>query len=403
MRLRVLALDIEGGHGGSSRSLFTAIQHLDLKSISIEVWCKRGGIIEKRYADIGVPVRVCPEMPKVSALQRFSRNVHSQLRFLYQFSKATEFRRTLLKEINLRFDVVHCNHEALAYLGVWMRFRTHAALVFHNRTMLWNNVFGWCQVRLMDHVADRLVFITENEEKNVRNFGANTSGDVIYNPVSVESVQLNDDKQILSDERFKVCCLSNYSWVRGLDRFVEIAQILKRQGRNDVVFVIAGDIKLPKNLPGDIGVVASRGGSLSDYAVAKGVSDMFVFLGHVSDPNWILASCDIVARPSRIDNPWGRDLLEGMIMGKPCIALGAYQGFIINGETGYLLARYSPESFADQIAYLADNPVIVRRLGISARKLVKEKCNPAARAKDLAMTWQAAVQSREQCILRRSG
>ena len=401
MAINVLALDIEGGHGGSSRSLFTAVQHLDLNSINIEVWCKRGGVIEKRYADIGVPVRICPDMPKVTALKRFSRNVYSQLRFLYEFSKATEFRRTLLKEVNSRFDVVHCNHEALAYLGAWIRFRTHAGLVFHNRTMLWNNVFGRCQVRLMDHVADRLVFITENEEKNVRNLGANTSGDVIYNPIAPESRQLNDDKQILPDERFKVCCLSNYSWIRGTDRFVEIAQILKRQGRNDVVFVIAGDIKLPKNLPGDIGVVASSGGNLSDYARAKEVSDMFVFLGHVSDPNRVLASCNIVARPSRIGNPWGRDLLEGMIMGKPTIALGAYQGFVINGETGYLSARYSPESFADQITYLADNPAIVRQLGASAKKLVKEKCNPVARAKDLAMTWHAAVQSREHSSPRR--
>ena len=88
-------------------------------------------------------------------------------------------------------------------------------------------------------------------------------------------------------------------------------------------------------------------------------------------------------------------------MGKPTIALGAYQGFVINGETGYLSARYSPESFADQITYLADNPAIVRQLGASAKKLVKEKCNPVARAKDLAMTWHAAVQSREHSSPRR--
>lgn len=395
MRLRVLALDIEGGHGGSSRSLFTAVQHLDLDSISIEVWCKQGGVIEERYTNIGVRVKVCPDMPKVSALAKFSRNVYSQLRFLYEFAKATEFRKKLVKEIIARFDVVHCNHEALTYLGAWLRSRTNAGIVFHNRTMLWNNVFGQIQIRMMDHVADRLVFITENEEKNVRKLGATTSGNVIYNPVAIGFEQLTGYKQLYPDRRFKVCCLSNYSWIRGIDRFVEVAQVLKRQGRTDVVFVVAGNMQLPSNLPGDLGEIASRGGDLSDYAKSKEVSEMFVFLGHVNDPDRVLFGCDVVARPSRIGNPWGREILEGMMLGKAAIALGTYQGFVINDETGFLLANYSPESFAERITYLADNPAETHRMGLNAKRLVKEKCNPVARARDLAITWHAAVDSRK--------
>ena len=79
MTLKVLALDIEGGHGGSSKSLYTLILHLDPNEVDVEVWCKRKGSIQERYMDIGVCCHVKPDMPKVSALPRFSRNIYGHM------------------------------------------------------------------------------------------------------------------------------------------------------------------------------------------------------------------------------------------------------------------------------------------------------------------------------------
>ena len=39
---------------------------------------------------------------------------------------------------------------------------------------------------------------------------------------------------------------------------------------------------------------------------------MFVFLGHVSEPERVLAGCNVLARLSRENNPWGRDVIEAL-------------------------------------------------------------------------------------------
>ena len=46
--MRVLCLDIEGGYGGSSRSLYESIRHLP-KGVTCEVWCRRAGPIQAQY------------------------------------------------------------------------------------------------------------------------------------------------------------------------------------------------------------------------------------------------------------------------------------------------------------------------------------------------------------------
>ena len=215
MKLNVLALDIEGGHGGSSRSLYFAIQHLDPDQLNIEIWCKRAGAIKDAYSKLGVTCIIEPTMPKVTAFQpRFFRNLYFHLRFIYDFLKARKFRTRLVKAVNTRFDVVHFNHESLAWLGAWLRPRTDTGLVFHNRTRLSDSVFARTQIHLMDRAADRLVFITENEKDNVRKLGAKTSGEVIFNPVTTVNRISNDYEFLRCDSRFKVCSLSNYGWKR---------------------------------------------------------------------------------------------------------------------------------------------------------------------------------------------
>ena len=388
MVLKVLALDIEGGHGGSSKSLYTSILYLDQNVINIEVWCKRQGAIDRQYADIGVQCFVKADMPKVSALPRLSRNILVHLKFLWQFFRTRRFRSNLLNEINSRFDVVHFNHESLAWLGVWLRPRTNAGFIFHNRTMLRHTLFARAQIRAIDYAADDVIYITENERDNVQSLGIKDRGSVIYNPVVSYQDSIKCHEAVVDRSSFKVCCLSNFSWNRGGDRLIEVAEILKFWNRTDVQFVMLGEVILSSSLPGELGNVARNGGNLVDYAISRGVGDMFLFLGHISEPETVVLGCNTVVKPSRELNPWGRDILEGMAMGKPIIGIGSYEGFVKNNETGYLLPKYDAEGFAEKIVYLADNPQETIRMGLNARKLVEEKCNGSQCANDLTKVWQ---------------
>ena len=118
-KIRVLCLDIEGGYGGSSRSLYESIAHLDRAAVVIEVWCKRKGPIQERYKSIGVPVSIFSSMPKVSSLPKISRNLYAYSLFVLHWLMGRPFRRELLTAAR-QVDVVHFNHESLFWAARWL-------------------------------------------------------------------------------------------------------------------------------------------------------------------------------------------------------------------------------------------------------------------------------------------
>ncbi|MDP6953933.1 MAG: glycosyltransferase, partial [Alphaproteobacteria bacterium] len=162
-----------------------------------------------------------------------------------------------------------------------------------------------------------------------------------------------------------------------------------RWGRNDIAFIIAGDMRMRGSLPGELG----RFANLKDYAAAHGVADAFCFLGHVAEPERVLSGCHITARPSREDNPWGRETIESLAAGRPVVATGRYDRFVEDGVTGRLLPAYDAESFAAAILDLADNDPLRERLAVAASRRIAELCDGPARASDLLTIWQNVVRS----------
>lgn len=387
--LRVLCLDIEGGYGGSSRSLYQSIRYLDREAVRVTVWCKRPGPIQEAYAVLGVSCRVTPEMPKVSALPRFSRNLYVHARHWLEFRRAAAFRDELVREAG-RHDIVHMNHEALARLTAWLRPRTTARITIHNRTMLWDTAFARQQVRCMERAATRLVFISENERDNVRRLGGTAPGTVIYNIVEVPASLSALHPRVPIDSRLRVASLANCSWGRGTDRLIEVASALAARGRRDLLFVVAGRTELTGAMPGEAGRIGGKGGTLADYAQARGVADMFLFLGHVPDPERVLAACHVLIKPTREANPWGRDVLESMAHGRPVLSCGIYNRFVEDGVTGLLHPDFVPERMAAELARLADEPSRCENLGRAAEERVRLLCDGPANAVALAGVWQEA-------------
>jgi len=387
--LRILCLDIEGGYGGSSRSLFETISHVDPNEITFEVWCKRAGPAQKRYEEIGVKVRITPFMPKVSSLPRLSRNLLVYGLFCIDWIQSLRFRRELIHAA-ANVDIIHLNHESLFLLARWLKPRVNAVLTMHIRTNLYGTVFCRWQTRCIAKALDHLIFITENEQKSVSKFsGKQVSGSVIFN--SVTPVNAASHEKIPLDNRFKIACLSNYAWVRGIDRTIDIAEAIHQRNRADILFVIAGNMKLPRSLPGELGRIASYGGTLKDYADQHGVSDLFLFLGHISEPERVLSSCNALIKPTREDNPWGRDILEGLAAGKPVISVGTYDTFVEDKVTGILQRNFNAETLAERICELADDRSLAIQLGKAGRQRIVKICNGEKLAQAITKVWQAVV------------
>jgi glycosyltransferase involved in cell wall biosynthesis len=397
--LRVLCLDIEGGYGGSSRSLFYLVKHLNRDLVSPEIWCKRAGPIQAMYEALGIRVRIEPRLPKVSSLPRLSRSLYAHSLYAIDFPASAELRARMTREINDRFDVVHFNHEALYLLSRWLRQRTpRAAFAMHNRTMLVDSWFARRQARILVTSNDANVFITQRERDNIRRLAAWSGGFVVNNVVEIPESPLPRGEGTSFGSGFKVACLSNYSWMRGIDRLVDVAVALRDMGQSAIRFVIGGKIELSGGLPGLLGKIAARHGTLADYVAARGVGEMFIFLGHVPDPERVLAACDVLAKPSREDNPWGRDILEALAMARPVLACGTCEEFVAPGATGFLYPHgleFDPSRMAADIVRLAAAPALLRQMGVQAQERVRDRCDGPSCATDLLNVWMQAVACRD--------
>jgi glycosyltransferase involved in cell wall biosynthesis len=387
--LKVLCVDVEGGFGGSSRSLFESIRHLDRRYVDVEVWCGKSGPIQQEYKVIGVSSLAKPDMPRISSLPRLSRNLFNYGRFCVAWMAAHKFRRELLKRAR-QCDIVHLNHESLFLLARWLRCRSSVTIVMHMRTLLPVNAFSRWQISVISRDVHFRIFITENEERHYHSLSGHGPGRVIFNSVT-PGATVAPHPSVMRAGRFLIACLSNYAWVRGVDRLVDIAAELKRRNINDVVFVLAGATDLPRSLPGTLGRIARAGGSLIEYAAVHKVDDMFIFLGRVPNPGGVLTACDLLIKPTREGNPWGRDILEAMAQAKPALSIGTYSTFVENGVTGILLPEFSVERVADSIVELLNNRPFLKRLGEAAQKRVLALCDGRGRAAELLAVWQRAA------------
>jgi glycosyltransferase involved in cell wall biosynthesis len=392
--LRVLCLDIEGGYGGSSRSLSRSLRWMDQSRVAAEVWCRREGPIQDFYRRHGISVGVTPAMPVVGALPRLSRNLYVQARFLAEWRRAEGFRAELLAALG-RFDLVHFNHETLHRLASWLRRARPFPATMHIRTTPVVNAFSRRQSRGIVGAVDRLVFIGDSVRRRFADMaGGPVAGDTICNIVDALDPAVPAHPAIPRDGRFVVAALSNFAWLRGTDRIVDVAAALAASGRRDIVFVVAGAMALHGRMPGVLGAMARRGRSLADYAAHRGVGDMFVFPGHVERPETVLAGADLLVKFARERATWSRDILEALGYGRPVIAVGDDARFVETGVTGYLFDEFDAGAIAARIAALADDPALARRLGAAGAARVAALADGRARAADLAAVWRDVVADR---------
>jgi glycosyltransferase involved in cell wall biosynthesis len=349
------------------------------------------GVYDHHYADLGIACRHIPDFPKGKPVQRFWSNPLVLGHAALQLCTARPLVREHARDIRERFDLVHFNLDSTFLYARALRPLVSVAFVAHMRTTTYPHLFFRWQARVMSRTMDEFIFITENEERDFRRLGGTGPGRVIYNIVEPPAVKVMPHQDIPQDGRFRVACLSNFAYARGVDRLVEVAEFFAERGRRDVLFVVAGAMRLSGRLPGQLGELAKQGASLEEYARLRGVADMFLFLGHVAEPERVLAACHALVKPTRGDNPWGRDILEAMSFGLPVISIGTYDRFVENGETGVLLNSYSASDMAQALLGLAENREKCARLGHGAALRVRELCTGHGRAAELLAAWREAV------------
>jgi len=127
-------------------------------------------------------------------------------------------------------------------------------------------------------------------------------------------------------------------------------------------------------------------GMLKTLAVELGVLNRVEFLGniaHEATPE-ILHSSDIFIRPSRSEG-MGTAFIEAMAAELPVIgtAVGGITDFLKDGETGLVCETDNPESIAEQVRRLIEEPALGARLAGAALAMVEKKYDWDTIARDM--------------------
>jgi len=366
-RAGVLYLDVEGGFGGSSRSLHFLVQHLDRARFAPVVVVRKDGPAVARYQEMGVPCRVIPALPSFRPGER-KRLVAYGL-YLWACRRLGAVHRELadlVREHGVR--LVHVNHESLALSGGRLASDLALPWACHLRVQLLPGLFTGHVYRTINRDAAAMFFITDAVMTHCAAFLGHDFA--LDRAVVARNIAPDFDPGLeplpelaAVQDALTVLSLSNFSPNRGVDRVVDVALELARRGRRDVVFFLYGKAAHGKLLGGENPYARN----LVERVRAADLEDMVRFPGHTPQPERALAGADCLVKLTREANPWGRDMMEAMAAGLPVVTLGAWEGFVEHGINGYLELRFDPARVADFLLRLRDEPGLAQRMRQASR------------------------------------
>jgi len=387
---KILCIDIEGGNGGSSRSLFYLISTIVEKKnhqFDISVICRKDSWVKNKYKKIGVKCSIDKSIPRFTPLINPSRNIYQTIIFILKiWPQSSHFRRKMIKF--KEFDIIHFNHISLGILALWCKFKNLGInKVMHIRTLPPKNIFSKLLCYFAKKSCSNFIYITENEKNHLHSLIKGPQNEaIIYNPVKTTSklkkIYIKNEKSL------KVGILSNFSYNRGIDRALEIFEAIPLNKRNFFIFMIAGDMTLEKNIPLIPKSFTNHKKNFSDFVKTKKYKDSFLFLGQLKKPENFLKSIDVLLKPTRLNNPWGRDILEALSFGKPVISIGTYKKFVETKKTGFLQKKYNAKKIADWLVNIEANRHYLNTYSYEAKKRIKEFCDPNKSSEKLIKIWK---------------
>ena len=366
--MNILFLDREGGHGGSSRSLFYLIRFIKKNNFeyNIKVYNRKRSILDEKFKKLGVETYFCPKLPVFSPVDKFLNNLILLIKFSIEWIFSYKERKKLVNEINKKFDLVYINHESFFWLTKWLKKNTKKKIISHIRTCSPKSYFSSLQLKTIYKHSNKLVFITENEKLYMEKFlNKKIEGDIIYNIFDERNLLVNKN---INPNKIIFLSVSNFSLERGQDRIIRIAQELKRKNIQNVKFVLVGDTKIKKIIK------KNKIFDLVQYANEKKVNDLIEFKGHLEQIDRFFKEGTILIKLSRLDLSWGRDVIEAMSFGCPVISTGYYDKFVKSDHTGVLLRDFHLNEAVEEILKLITDQEKLKKLSKNAQMTVKNIC-----------------------------
>lgn len=149
------------------------------------------------------------------------------------------------------------------------------------------------------------------------------------------------------NSRIIIGCVACHGSFKGIDILIEAADILKHRDLNFEIWQIGGGMSFNNGVDTDL---------LHKFAVKKGISDCFKWLGVRNDVEDLMKQMDIYVQPSRRE-AISLTIGEAMMCGLPIVAsnVDGIPEYIDNGKNGFLYNDNDPKLLADSLQILIEH------------------------------------------------
>jgi glycosyltransferase involved in cell wall biosynthesis len=136
--------------------------------------------------------------------------------------------------------------------------------------------------------------------------------------------------------------------------------------------------------------------ALRQRAAELGLNGSVHFLGFREDVADVMNAADVVVHASIRPEPFGRVILEGMLLGKPVIATaaGGVLELIEDKRTGFLVPPGDVAALSACLRRVLSDPVRARAVGAEAQRLARERFSLARHVEEMSRIYEAAVARR---------
>ena len=250
------------------------------------------------------------------------------------FFKLKTFLLTILELRNLykNYDIIYCNSQKAILLGLLAGIGIRKKFIIHVRDMMDNPNISKLQkgiFTLLVNLKKPIVIANSKATKiALENIGIKQKINVIYNGITIPQKNYNK-----TNEKFIVAMFSRISHWKGQEYFIEAVNNIKDNlNCKDIEFWIVGDAVM--------GTEEERyKKKLLKMIKAYNLKNEIKLFGFVENPLDYMKDIDVLLLPSIYPEPFGRVVVEAMLLKKVVIATnqGGVTEIIENDVSGILV------------------------------------------------------------------
>jgi len=350
---KILAVSHDSSLYGAQRSLLDIVSGLTSKGHQVDVCVPNQGLFVDSLRTLGITVYIVNFdrwIPSSSDIK-----IESKLLWLKYLLHLPKSLAKITKIIRSgQYEVVYTNTVTVLDFAIaaWL---CHIPHVWHLRESAADNpqlkspLSNRRVIALVSCLSDQVIF---NSNYLQRKYAApaNKKFSVIYNGIQIQTLPPLRPPR-LPNIPLSIVTIGYMERRKGLDVLLDALILLPLEQQLKIQLTVAGLVE-EKYLATEIAPRLAR------------VASRVVLMGWVDSIDALLKSSDLLVSSAR-DEPFGRTLIEAMMVGVPILSTrsGGPEEIIIDGVTGLLVHSEAPNEIADALTRLIDKPSILNRLG----------------------------------------